>query len=512
MFDDAQHDPLFDAVRELIIKTRRPSVALMQRVFSLGYKRAAALVAALEGDIVTAPDEQGMRSMLHCEKINTEGLRLAASEQINSVMGSFNSSFFDHLAKLKEFDSFTFSPRDGVRWHLSELQEKGVVGESFVQLTCRFVDLLSARSGGRYEFEKDFCVRPRQIYSYSKGRAGRQQLYVRFDALAPHHLPFSNMGVSIGLGFDFRNEHGVIAACVNEYEEFIRKVYMNPGLFNSTFGSLGGYAEPHEQFSTPVSAKTAWKTTPTILQDWIFFGLRLNPSEILGIGNLENFVDECIRVFDLICEAEHYASQIKKHHIVLLGDSIFDNAIYVPDGFSVSRHLLQSVPAWKTTLLAVDGSVTTEVVDQLTQVPDDATYLVISTGGNDALNSIGIFYIPVNTVGEALSHLGRVRDNFQLNYHAMLKQVMAANLPVAVCTIYNSVPGLGDEEKTALALFNEIILQEAGMFKLPVIDLRLICNEETDYSPVSPIEPSHLGGMKIAQAVISIVKNSTELI
>ena len=202
------------------------------------------------------------------------------------------------------------------------------------------------------------------------------------------------------------------------------------------------------------------------------------------------------------------ASQIEKHHIVLLGDSIFDNEIYVPDGFSVSRHLLNSARDWQTTLLAVDGSVTTEVVDQLPKIPDDATYLVISTGGNDALNSIGIFYMPVNTVGEALSHLGRVRDNFQLNYREMLKQVMAANLPAAVCTIYNSVPGLGNEEKTALALFNEIIFQEAGMFKLPVIDLRIICNEETDYSALSPIEPSHLGGIKIAQAVISIVKNT----
>ena len=202
------------------------------------------------------------------------------------------------------------------------------------------------------------------------------------------------------------------------------------------------------------------------------------------------------------------ASKIEKHHIVLLGDSIFDNEIYVPDGFSVSRHLLNSARDWQTTLLAVDGSVTTEVVDQLPKIPDDATYLVISTGGNDALNSIGIFYMPVNTVGEALSHLGRVRDNFQLNYREMLKQVMAANLPAAVCTIYNSVPGLGNEEKTALALFNEIIFQEAGMFKLPVIDLRIICNEETDYSALSPIEPSHLGGIKIAQAVISTVKNT----
>jgi hypothetical protein len=51
------------------------------------------------------------------------------------------------------------------------------------------------------------------------------------------------------------------------------------------------------------------------------------------------------------------------------------------------------------------------------------------------------------------------------------------------------------EALTALALFNEVILEEACKRKLAVIDLRTICNEKEDYSEVSPIEPSHQGGM-----------------
>lgn len=37
-------------------------------------------------------------------------------------------------------------------------------------------------------------------------------------------------------------------------------------------------------------------------------------------------------------------------HLVLLGDSIFDNAAYVPDGTPVIQHLRQIIPAdWQAT-------------------------------------------------------------------------------------------------------------------------------------------------------------------
>jgi len=216
-------------------------------------------------------------------------------------------------------------------------------------------------------------------------------------------------------------------------------------------------------------------------------------------------------------------SQIKKHHIVLLGDSIFDNAAYVADGFPVSRHLCIRVPDWKTTLLAVSGSTASDVVNQLLKIPSDATHLFISVGRNDALNSVSAVNTPLCDVGSALHHLGMARNNlaalnrldsarinFQQEYHKMLKQVLATNLPVTVCTICNSSLRLGREEKSAIALFNEIILKEAGTFKLPVIDLRIICNEAMDYSPTTPTELSHKGGLKIALAVISAVKNTTK--
>jgi len=65
--NEAKQDPLFEAVKQLVIETRTPSIALAQRTFRLGYSRAAAMLAALEGDVVTTMDARGGRSMLSGE-------------------------------------------------------------------------------------------------------------------------------------------------------------------------------------------------------------------------------------------------------------------------------------------------------------------------------------------------------------------------------------------------------------------------------------------------------------
>ena len=66
-------------------------------------------------------------------------------------------------------------------------------------------------------------------------------------------------------------------------------------------------------------------------------------------------------------------------HIILLGDSIFDNAVYVPGGPAVMRQLRSVLPrAWEATLLAVDGSVTTGMIQQVAKVPESATHLIVN--------------------------------------------------------------------------------------------------------------------------------------
>ena len=189
-------------------------------------------------------------------------------------------------------------------------------------------------------------------------------------------------------------------------------------------------------------------------------------------------------------------------HVVLLGDSIFDNASYVPGSPDVVKQLQTRLPKdWRATLLAVDGHVVADVSRQLEDLPGDATHLAVSVGGNDALGYSGVLYESVRSVSEAVSHLANIRDSFRSKYRKMLAQVLSHKLPTIVCTIYDAIPGLAREAAAALTLFNDVIVSEATRAGVSILELRLICTDAADYSPLSPIEPSSRGGDKIAAAL-----------
>ncbi len=107
-------------------------------------------------------------------------------------------------------------------------------------------------------------------------------------------------------------------------------------------------------------------------------------------------------------------------NIILMGDSIFDNAPYVQADTAVSDQLARMAEGAKVTLLAVDGDVTTDVVRQLDAIPSDATHLFVSCGGNDALQYLPLLGQHVNSVGEAMDLLYQVTGNFRTNYQQML--------------------------------------------------------------------------------------------
>jgi hypothetical protein len=195
------------------------------------------------------------------------------------------------------------------------------------------------------------------------------------------------------------------------------------------------------------------------------------------------------------------------NHVVLLGDSIFDNARYVPGGPSVIEHLGKCLPGgWRATLLARDGAGTAEMGRQIDQLPADATHLVVSVGGNDALDYSGLLlHEPARSFAEVLSRLADIREQFHQDYRAVLERILGQGKPTAVCTVYDAIPGLDRIEATGLCLFNDVILREAFREGLPVIDLRRVCSDADDYARSSPIEPSVAGGGKIARAVARVV-------
>lgn len=193
-------------------------------------------------------------------------------------------------------------------------------------------------------------------------------------------------------------------------------------------------------------------------------------------------------------------------HVVLLGDSIFDNARYVPDRPPVIEQVRRGLlPDWKATLVAADSHTIADIATQLPRVPADATHLVVSVGGNDALLASGLLREPAVTVGDALATVAESLNEFRAAYATMLKNVRALGKPTALCTIYDTIPVLGDAERAALAAFNDVISRAAIGAGLPLIDLRVTCAHVDDYSPLSPIEPSVVGGAKIADAICRMV-------
>ena len=196
-------------------------------------------------------------------------------------------------------------------------------------------------------------------------------------------------------------------------------------------------------------------------------------------------------------------------HIVLLGDSIFDNAAYVGNAPDVVRQVRQRLPhGSKATLRAVDGGTTGDVREQLRYLPTDATHLIVSAGGNDALGYIDFLGAPARSTAEALLGLADIAGEFEGRYHGMLNEVLAYELPTAICTIYYPRfpdPDLQKIAVTGLTVFNDCIIRAAVAHGIPLLDLRLICTEEGDYA--DPIEPSAQGGEKIANAIVEALEH-----
>jgi len=190
--------------------------------------------------------------------------------------------------------------------------------------------------------------------------------------------------------------------------------------------------------------------------------------------------------------------------VVLLGDSVFDNAGYLRGGGPDLAAQLGArlPPGWRATLLARGGSVAADVPGQLGRLPPDATHLVISAGGNDAGRREGVLGEPARSVADGLATIAALRDGFARDYRAMLDAALRRSLPVAVCTIYDPrfpEPGRREVAVVALAAFNDVITREAFARGIALLDLRLVCGRDEDFA--APTGPSARGGAKIAAEI-----------
>ncbi|MBD2579674.1 SGNH/GDSL hydrolase family protein [Oscillatoria sp. FACHB-1406] len=196
------------------------------------------------------------------------------------------------------------------------------------------------------------------------------------------------------------------------------------------------------------------------------------------------------------------------YHPVLLGDSIFDNAAYVEGKPDIIAQLRSKLPVGSpATLLAVDGAKAEDAIVQLKHIPQDATHLFLSAGGNNALAQASILEGTATSVSEVLARFVALGKEFQQQYSAMLQSVLGVGLPTTVCTIY--YPNFSELRyrelaSAALSFFNEVILREASFARLPIIDLRQIFSEPEDYA--NAIEPSERGGEKLTKVMLDVLE------
>lgn len=197
-------------------------------------------------------------------------------------------------------------------------------------------------------------------------------------------------------------------------------------------------------------------------------------------------------------------------HLVLLGDSIFDNASYTGGKPDVIAQLRKVIPRdWKATLLARDGATTEGIPSQLQKLPADATHMVLSVGGNNALMQQHLLRSPASSTGGALMMLGNAVREFEAAYRQVITQCLTRRLPLTICTIYNG--NFEDQQyqrvvQLAIALFNDAILRTATEQRLNVIDLRLVCARPEDYA--NAIEPSSEGAAKIARTILATMNGT----
>ena len=220
--------------------------------------------------------------------------------------------------------------------------------------------------------------------------------------------------------------------------------------------------------------------------------------------------------------------------IILLGDSIIDNKSYVlSNELDVTEHLEKLFSDESNIAIenhAVDGDTMYQLQrDQLdSNLLSDSTHIVVSIGGNDLLYNISFLQTTSKLskimgkgamIGKwGVKELNPSRNKvFEETYFEIIKpfkkqyETIVANLSnhranLLLCTVYegdlvdsDEFSDVNNSSKTMVSIFNDIVYRVANKYGADVLELRDIFVRPEDYA--NPVEPSHIGGGKLAEAI-----------
>ena len=216
----------------------------------------------------------------------------------------------------------------------------------------------------------------------------------------------------------------------------------------------------------------------------------------------------------------------KNIHLLMLGDSVFDNGTYVPGEPDVKAQVserlnLLTLPT-ELTFKALDGAVMMDVLNhQIQNIPDDTTHIALSIGGNDLL---GLIQYLGQKQGDTFQHnlvfLSQLKQKFSEEFQKVIQEIDSLKIPFTVCSIYYA-GSIVEEGSKRVELGNDLgfsgtdvvvdafdaaitEVAEKAEYCRELIDLRWLFDHSECYA--NPIEPSCIGGEKIADRLIEFIQ------
>lgn len=113
---------------------------------------------------------------------------------------------------------------------------------------------------------------------------------------------------------------------------------------------------------------------------------------------------------------------------------------------------------------------------------------------------------------DVLVRLWSIREEFRRSYAALLDRLALTGRPVLLFTVYNPCfdghgfdTGYQRAAESAVSIINDVIQQEGRRRSLDILELRTLFDRRADYA--NPIEPSAIGGAKLAKCMSDWVKS-----
>jgi lysophospholipase L1-like esterase len=189
--------------------------------------------------------------------------------------------------------------------------------------------------------------------------------------------------------------------------------------------------------------------------------------------------------------------QPQKKTIILLGDSMLENKLYVEKGKSIAE-LLKKMMDQNTILdYAVDGTTISGVYQQIKEIPADLnnanTYVFLSSGGNDIIDK---------------AHKGSTNENIDsifADYTKMVDAVKTKMNPANIILLNLYYPKSDDYKSyyRMITDWNKKLKEFSKNNNLQILETSNLLDKADDFT--SKIEPSLVGGTKIASAISSLV-------